>query len=144
MMKKLSVLAVAFVLAACGSSEKSKTAKAESAKDEKNDFATVEITVKGDKVEKITMDETKEGKSKKELGAEYGMKAVSAQKGIGKEWDEQIKFLEDYIVKNGLAAVKLDDAGYATGDDVKAGCTINIKNLMDTATKAAEDAKAAK
>lgn len=138
MMKKLSVLAFAFVLAACGSSEKAKTGKAESAKDDKGDFATVEITVKGDKVEKITMDETKGGKSKKELGADYNMKAKSA---IGKEWDEQVKFLESYIVKNGVAAVKLDESGYPSADDVKAGCTINIKNLMDTATKAVESAK---
>ena len=145
MMKKLSVLAVALVLAACGSSsDPEKTATAKSTADDKGDFATVEVTVQGDKVTKISIDETKEGKSKKELGADYGMKSTSAKSGIGKEWNEQVEFLENYIVKNGLSKVELSDAGTAKNDDVLSGCTINIKNIVTTANQAVEDAKASK
>lgn len=139
-MKKLTVLlAMTMLLAACGSnSEPAKTGKAETAKDKKGDFASAEITVKGDDVEKISLDETKETKSKKEIGASYNMKEKSP---IKKEWNEQVDFLEKYIVKNGLDKVKLDDKGYPKNDDVLAGCTINIKNMMDAANSAKENAK---
>lgn len=140
-MKKITVLlAMVLLLAACGgNSEPEKTGKGESAKDKNGDFATAEITVQGDEVVEISLDETKEGKSKKELGADYGMKAFS--KKAKKEWDEQVKFLENYIKKNGLEKVKLNDAGYPANDDVLAGCTINVKNLMDAANKAKDSAK---
>ena len=126
-------------LAACGSSsEPEKTGHGETAKDNNGDYATADIKVKGDDVVEITLDETKEGKSKKELKEEYNMKAASS---IQKEWYEQVEFLENYIEENGLDAVKLDDAGYPAGDDVKAGCTINLTNLMNAANAAKEAAK---
>ena len=97
-MKKLSVLAVALLLAACssGSSEPEKTGKAESAKSEKGDYVTVEITKQGDKVTKVSIDETyseKGDKTKKELKEDYGMKAATQGDStkIGKEWYEQIE-----------------------------------------------------
>lgn len=138
-MKKLLVLfASVLMLAGCGNSEPTKTGTAKTAADDKGDYATAEITLKGDKVESITLDQTKEGKSKKELGADYGMKGTSP---IGKEWDEQVKFLEEYIVKNGLDKVELDEKGYPKNDDVLAGCTINISTLMEAANSAKENAK---
>lgn len=134
MKKLLALSAAALMLAACGSSETAKTGSAETAKDDKGDYASAEITVKGDTVESIKLDEKKEGKSKKELGAKYNMKSQSK---IKKEWFEQVEFLEKYIVENGLDKVVLDDKGYPKNDDVLAGCTMNISNLM----KAANDAK---
>lgn len=129
-MKKLTVLlAMTVLLAACGgNSEPEKTGKGESAKDKSGDFASAEITVKGDDVVAISLDETKEGKSKKELGDKYNMKSQS--KKAKKEWYEQVEFLENYIKKNGLDKVEMNDAGYPVNDDVLAGCTINIKNLI--------------
>lgn len=139
MKKVTALLATALLLAACGSSaEAEKTGHGETAKDKNGDYATADITVKGDEVVKITLDETKEGKSKKELKEEYNMKGASP---IKKEWYEQVEFLENYIKENGLDAVKLDEAGYPTGDDVKAGCTINLTNLMNAAKSAKEAAK---
>ena len=58
---------------------------------------------------------------------------------IKKEWNKQVEFLEKYIVKNGIDKVELTDQGYPKNDDVLAGCTINITNLM----QAAKDAEAA-
>ena len=108
-MKKLTVLlAMTVLLAACGgNSEPEKTGKGESAKDKSGDFASAEITVKGDDVVAISLDETKEGKSKKELGDKYNMK--SASKKAKKEWYEQVEFLENYIKKNGLDKVEMQD-----------------------------------
>ncbi len=139
MKKVTALLATALLLAACGSSaEAEKTGHGETAKDKNGDYASADITVKGDEVVEITLDETKEGKSKKELKEEYNMKGASP---IKKEWYEQVEYLENYIKENGLDAVKLDEAGYPTGDDVKAGCTINLTNLMNAAKSAKEAAK---
>ena len=136
-MKKLTVLlAMTVLLAACGgNSEPEKKGNGESAKDN----ATAEITVQGDDVVAINLDETKEGKSKKELGDKYGMKGAS--KKAKKEWDEQVEFLENYIKKNGLDKVEMNEAGYPVNDDVLAGCTINVKSLMDAAKNAKDNAK---
>ena len=53
----------------------------------------------------------------------------------------QVEFLENYIEKNGLDKVEMNDAGYPVNDDVLAGCTINVKNLMDAAKNAKDNAK---
>lgn len=139
-MKKLTVLlAMVLLLAACGSnSEPEKTGKGESAKDKNGDYATAEITVKGDEVVSIKLDETKEGKSKKELGDAYNMKGNSK---IKKEWYEQVEFLENYIEKKGLDKVEMNDKGYPVNDDVLAGCTIKVDSLINAAKSAKENAK---
>ena len=65
-MKKLLVLFASVVmLAGCGNNEATTTGTAKTAADENGDYATAEITLKGDKVESISLDQTKEGKSKK-------------------------------------------------------------------------------
>lgn len=139
-MKKLfAILAVAVLLTGCGSSEETKTGTAQTEKDDNGDYATAEITLQGDNVVSISLDQTKNGESKKELGDDYNMKSSSE---IGKEWYEQVEFLENYIVKNGLDKVELTDDGYAKNDDVLAGCTMNISTLMEAANSAKENAEA--
>lgn len=137
MKKAFIIICMAGFLAACGStSEKSGSAK--SKKDNTGSYATADITVKGDDVVSIKLDEIKEGKSKMELGTKYGMKTASP---IKKEWNEQAKFLEDYIKENGLDKVELNSKGYPTNEDVLTGCTMNIKNMIDAANAAKDKAK---
>lgn len=136
-MKKFLVLLMAVVLCGCGgSASEPKTASAESAKNENGDYAKATVEVTDGKITKIELDEITGGASKKELGEDYGMKVASK---IGKHWHEQVAFLEEYIVNNGLDKVELDNAGYPKNDDVLAGCTFNIGNLIQTA----KDAEAA-
>ena len=52
-----------------------------------------------------------------------------------------MEFLENYIKKNGLDKVEMNEAGYPVNDDVLAGCTINVKSLMDAAKNAKDNAK---
>lgn len=139
-MKKLVVLfAAVLLLGACGGkAEPEKTGKGESAKAENGDFASAEIKMEGDKITSIKLDELKEGKSKKELGAGYNMKAKS---DIGKEWNEQVEFLEKYIAKNGIDKVKVDAEGKPTENDVKTGVTISVTTLLDAAKAAQTNAK---
>ncbi len=86
------------------------------------------------KVTSISIDVVdKDGKSKKEAGDDYGMKSPS---GIGKEWYEQVKYLEQFIINNGIDAVKLDSDGYAEDEDLKSGCTINLKDIMEAVNEA--------
>lgn len=95
---------------------------------------TATITKEDGKVTKIVIDEvTESGDTKKDLGDDYGMKSAS---GIGKEWNEQIEFLENYMVENGIDSVTLDSDGYATEEDVLAGCTINLSTIMEAVDEA--------
>lgn len=143
-MKKLTLVLAAFALVACGSGsgsgETEKTGKAETEANSKGQVASAEVTVKGDKITKISLDETYPDKNstKKALGAEYAMKEASP---IKKEWNEQVQFLEEYIVKNGLDKVELDEAGKPKNEDVLTGCTISVKDMLDAANKAVENAK---
>lgn len=50
-------------------------------------------------------------KTKKELGNEYGMKAVSE---IEKEWFEQAAAIEAFLLENGVDSVETDDESYIT------------------------------
>lgn len=138
-MKKLSaVLLMALLLVGCGSDAKETKGSGESAKDKDGNYASAEITMKGDKVVSISLDETKGDKSKKELGADYNMKSVS---DIGEEWDEQVKFLENYIKKHGIDKVEVKSDGSAKNEDVLAGCTISITPLMEAVNNAKDNAK---
>ena len=133
-MKKLLVLSLmAMVLVGCGSNAEPQSATKESAKDADGNYATATVEVTDGKITAISLDEITGGQSKKELGEDYGMAVASK---IGKHWHEQVEFLESYIVKNGLEAVELADAGYPKNDDVLAGCTFNIANLVNTAKEA--------
>ena len=75
------------------------------------------------------------GESAKDKNGDYATAEITVQ------GDEQVEFLENYIEKNGLDKVEMNDAGYPVNDDVLAGCTINVKNLMDAAKNAKDNAK---
>lgn len=138
-----ALAAASMLFAGCSSS--SSTASSAAADGETTNTAYVDhdgaeisatVTKKDGKITGVTLDEvTEDGDSKKDLGDDYGMKARS---GIGKEWYEQIEFLENYIVENGVDAVKLDADGYAENEDVRSGCTINIKSFMEAIDEAAK------
>ncbi len=138
-----AAMAVAGLLfAGCSSNSSSSTASSAAA-DETSNTAYVAtdggeisatVTKKDGKVTAIQIDQTTEdGSSKKELGADYGMKSAS---GIGKEWNEQIEYLENYMIENGIDSVKLNADGYAENEDVKSGCTINLKEIMEAVDEA--------
>lgn len=95
-----------------------------------------DIEKENGKITSITIDQIKDGSSKKELGDDYKMKEASS---IGKEWYEQVKYLEQFIIDNGVDAVKLDKDGYAEDEDLKSGCTINLTDIMEAVKEA--DAK---
>lgn len=145
-MKKLLAMGVlTLCLAACSSGEStsstgdtagSVSGTATVAVDDGEITATVTKDADG-KIEKVVIDQIQDGNSKKDLKEDYGMKDAS---GIGKEWYEQIAYLETYIVDNGVDAVKLDADGYPEGEDLRAGCTINLSKIMEAVDDA--DAKA--
>ena len=71
----------------------------------------------------VIMDRVQNGQSSKERHDSYGIRPVSS---IGKEWWEQIVFLEDWIAGNGVDALELDSSGHALNADVVSGATINV------------------
>ncbi len=78
--------------------------------------------------------------SKNELGEEYGMHKAS---GIGKEWNEQVKALADYMVGKTIEEVKgisLRDDNTAEDVDLSASVTIAIGKYLDAVEIAAQNA----
>lgn len=97
---------------------------------------TAEITKTDGKITGVSIDVvTSDGESKKDAGDEYNMKAAST---IGKEWYEQVEYLENYIVEHGVDSIKLNSEGYAEDEDVRSNCTINLTEIM----KAVDEANA--
>ncbi len=84
----------------------------------------------------------KKDQSKKELLEGYGMKETSGKAGIGKEWYEQVKALEDWLVgktvAEAVADAKIED-GYATDADLLAGCTIAVSGHFAALEEAAKN-----
>ncbi len=99
----------------------------------KGEVTSATITLDGDKIKSVELDETTNGKSKKSLGDDYDMTPASA---IGKNWNEQVAFLEDYIRKNGIEEIRLNAEGKAENEDILTGCTISIESYI----KAIQDA----
>lgn len=60
---------------------------------------------------------------------------------IGKEWYEQIDFLEKYIEKKGVDSIKLNKEGKAENNDVTSGCTIRIDGFLKAVKEAEKNAK---
>lgn len=85
-------------------------------------------------------DTTKKPTTKKEAGANYGMAAYGQDlngDGTVKEWNEQAaEFDKALIGKNADEITALAvDTGYAVEDLQKAGCTINISDMVKAAVK---------
>ncbi|MBQ3559121.1 MAG: hypothetical protein IJA07_06400 [Agathobacter sp.] len=81
---------------------------------------------------KITSDKTVDTTTKYDLKEGYNMKNASAGKGViegGAEWYEQADHFMNLAKGKTLAeinAIAIDDGGYPTADDMKAGCTMKI------------------
>ena len=90
-----------------------------------------------------TINQDTDWRSKKELGPDYNMKPTSEEVGIGKEWDEQVAFLEDYLVgktADEFSAVELDE-GVPTDEDILTGATIKIGSFQMAVADAWENAQ---
>lgn len=96
----------------------------------------VQAKVTYDAEGKVTADKAAVIKTKKELGDAYNMKGQSP---IGKEWFEQIKSLEEWIVGKAASAVtglKLSDKGAPEAPELTSSVTITIDSLIATFGKA--------
>lgn len=139
-MKKLSVLMVALLLAACssnGGSTGTAVKEGSASRGEEASKTTATVKLEGDKIVELSIDQYQDGKSKKELKEEYNMKGASP---IGKEWYEQIEFLEDYIKENGTD-IAIDEEGKPTDAEVLTGCTVGIENILAAVDEAIANAK---
>lgn len=132
-MKKITW--IIFCLCLCGCSAKNITTSEGSYTNAEGAVATAKITWEGDAMTKVELDETIGDTTKKTLGDAYDLRPASA---IGKNWNEQIAFLESYIVANGIEQIRLNDAGKAENEDILTGCTISIDSYL----KAVQDAQA--
>lgn len=82
-----------------------------------------------------------EGTTKLELGTDYGMKAASP---IEKEWDEQAKAYDEYLVgKNAeaVAGIELDESGKAVDEALLTGATMSLGSLKAAAEEALNNLK---
>ena len=131
----------ALMLAACannGGTADGKQYKATVAGEDGTEY-TASLTVNDGKITGVDIDAVDaEGKSKKEMGDDYGMAKASS---IGQEWNTQVGNLENFIIANGVDAVKMDSEGYAENEDLKSGCTINIKPIMEAVDEANAEIK---
>lgn len=140
MKKLLAILLLALVLVACGS-EKPVTLKGtyQTEADDQGNYQIAEVTLVDGKISEVSIDEYYAAKdaTKKTLGAEYGMVAFS---GIGKEWNEQITALENWMVGKTIdevMALELTETGAAA--DLSSSCTIGVSNFLKV-VKGAVDA----
>lgn len=133
-MKKMASLFLVFALLGCGVK-----GYEYSFVDEGNHNQTVYVDVEVSQglIKRIAIDETyttKDGKitTKKKLKDDYNMKGSSS---IGKEWYEQIEFLEKQLVGSDGNLV-LDETGKPSDEDVLAGCTIYLTEIMNAVHEA--------
>ena len=71
------------------------------------------------------------------------MKPTSEEVGIGKEWDEQAKAYDEWLMgktADDVAGIELED-GKATDEDLLAGATITISDFVAATTEAFEVTK---
>ena len=143
-MKKLLMLALAFVLCACGGA----TVKTGSTEYVFTDYTSgseqkvmVSVELEDDKITKVEIDETYtkngENTTKRTLGEGYEMKGASP---IGKEWFEQIDFLQEKLVGTD-GTIALDETGKPTDAEVLTGCTINLTNIAAAVKEAVDKAE---
>lgn len=137
-MKELAalVLLCGVVLAGCSSAKEGSASVTGS----NGDVTTATVKVDGDKITSVSIDTKQKDsdKTKKELKEQYNMKKASP---IKKEWYEQVLTLENYIKENGVDAIKLNNEGKATNEDLVTGCTISISDMVDAVKEAQKNAK---
>lgn len=137
-MKKLAalVLLCGVVLAGCSSAKEGSASVTGS----NGDVTTATVKVDRDKITSVSIDTKQKDsdKTKKELKEQYNMKKASP---IKKEWYEQVLTLENYIKENGVDAIKLNNEGKATNEDLVTGCTISISDMVDAVKEAQKNAK---
>lgn len=91
---------------------------------------------------KITSDLTEDTTTKYDLKEKYGMKDTSNKKGViagGGEWYEQADVFMGYVkgkTVDQVKAIAVDDSGYPTADDLKAGCTMKVTAYISAVEKA--------
>lgn len=135
-MKKILILSSMLLLAACSSkSPQSLSGRGEVKID--TEVSTVELTLNDGVISEINIDEISEGKSKKELGDDYGMRKNSS---IDKEWYEQIAYLEERLIGTD-GQIKLDEKGKAVDADIISGCTIDLTAISEAINIAIDEAK---
>ena len=79
--------------------------------------------------------------SKNELGADYGMGAIS---GIGKEWNEQAQALADYVVgktADEVLGIAVDEATKPAEADLASSVTISIGGFQSAIAEAVDRAQ---
>lgn len=92
------------------------------------------VIEKDGEIVKILVDRiANNGEDSKEKYDNYGIKRVST---INKDWWEQVAYYEDWVLKNGVDAVKYDDNGHALNVDLVSGATIGIDDITLAVRKA--------
>ena len=100
----------------------------------------VQSKVNFDAAGAITTDLSAPVSSKNELGDAYGMKKASS---IGKEWNEQVQALADYVEGKTLDEIRgiaVTEDGKAGEADLAASVTISIAGYLDAIEEAAANA----
>ncbi|MDD5901686.1 MAG: hypothetical protein PUC73_12425 [Lachnospiraceae bacterium] len=87
-----------------------------------------------------TFDLTKEFRTKKEQGTDYGMSAYGSDKngdGVVKEWNEQAAAFDAACLGKTVEEIKAlqGDDNYGNADLQTAGCTITVDGFVKAATK---------
>jgi hypothetical protein len=107
---------------------------------------SAQVKVPYDAEGKVATDKTVEGKTKVELGPDYGMAKAS---GIGKEWFEQIEALQAWMVGktideiNGMKVVERDASHPSVPDvaELTSSVTITVEGYLAVVTEAFEMAR---
>lgn len=132
-MKKLIIICAAFLLCGCSQAEVKEGEGTYT--NSKGEVTMAKIKMQDDQLKEVEVDETTKDTTKKTLKENYQMKAASS---IGKEWNEQAQFFEQYVQKNGIDKITLNDEGKAENPDILTGCTIRIDGFIE-AIKNAQD-----
>lgn len=101
---------------------------------------SVQSKISFDAAGKLTSDLTAPVLSKNELGSDYGMAKASS---IGKEWNEQVQALADYVEGKTLEEIRgiaVTEDGKAGDADLAASVTISIAGYIDAIEEAAANA----
>ncbi|MBQ6843690.1 MAG: hypothetical protein IJO60_03520 [Agathobacter sp.] len=105
----------------------------------------IQVKTNFDATGTITSDTAAEILTKRELGADYNMKGVSASIGKiegGAEWFEQADAFEGFCVGKTIEEVKaaMNAEQYPSSEDLLAGCTMKINGFVAALEKACAEA----